>query len=302
MQLNYKEVEFGGQKVLVPEGGYYDRFHQTPDLDEVSKDPAAGNVDFFRRIPKQKTSSRVGQIWAPNFYYRNSIAQLLMAAPLANIQTMLPQPLRALRAYPGHGLVALSFFSYAVCDNDPYNEVSIAVIVRKPGACGSHLAELWTAMKHRKFYAHVLALPVDTEIARIRGVFGYQLPKWLAPIEVSIDNQIHANVADVNRKPDLALTAPLPTFKKVPSQSKISHNIMVHQVDGIWCQTVVQSNILSFSQTLFPRSVTLRRHGGPMTDLLNGLGAQKIIRLDVVKDVQLVLNMPQPINSSSLRL
>ena len=46
-------VEFAGQKVLVPKGGYYDRFRSTPDLDEVALDPAAGNIDWFRRIPKQ---------------------------------------------------------------------------------------------------------------------------------------------------------------------------------------------------------------------------------------------------------
>ncbi len=27
-------------------------FRMNPDLDEVAKDPAAGNIDFFRSIPK----------------------------------------------------------------------------------------------------------------------------------------------------------------------------------------------------------------------------------------------------------
>jgi hypothetical protein len=38
----------------------------------------------------------------------------------------------------------------------------------------------------RSFFAHVLALPVTTEIARVRGVYGYQLPKWLTGIDLSI--------------------------------------------------------------------------------------------------------------------
>lgn len=42
----FTEVEFGQQKVKVPKGGYYDRFRMNPDLDEVAKDPAAGNIDF----------------------------------------------------------------------------------------------------------------------------------------------------------------------------------------------------------------------------------------------------------------
>ena len=52
MAEQFTEVEFAGQKVKVPKGGYYDRFHMNPDLDEVAKDPAVGNIDFFRRIPE----------------------------------------------------------------------------------------------------------------------------------------------------------------------------------------------------------------------------------------------------------
>ncbi|WP_204630654.1 hypothetical protein [Dyella mobilis] len=61
-----------------------------PNLDEVERDPAAGNIDFFRRIPKQQVASRVGATWAPNFYYRTSNVQLLMQAPIARLRAMLP--------------------------------------------------------------------------------------------------------------------------------------------------------------------------------------------------------------------
>ncbi|MFI8037265.1 acetoacetate decarboxylase, partial [Acinetobacter baumannii] len=78
----FTEVEFGQQKVKVPKGGYYDRFRMNPDLDEVAKDPAAGNIDFFRSIPKKLVESRVGPVWAPNFYYRSGNVQVLMLAPV----------------------------------------------------------------------------------------------------------------------------------------------------------------------------------------------------------------------------
>lgn len=38
------KVEFGGQQVEVPAGGYYDRYRMNPDLDEVAHDPAAGGI------------------------------------------------------------------------------------------------------------------------------------------------------------------------------------------------------------------------------------------------------------------
>ncbi|AJE47078.1 acetoacetate decarboxylase family protein [Celeribacter indicus] len=289
------EVEFAGHKVLVPAGGYYDRYRSNPDLDEVARDPAAGNIDFFRRIPKQKVASRVGPVWAPNFYYRSSSVQVLMLAPVDRLRSALPTPLEPLRAVPGKGLVALTFFSYAVCDNDPYDEVSIAVVVRRPGARGSHARELMSSIRRRSFNAHVLALPVSTEIARVRGVEGYQLPKWLTGMEVDIGDEARATIFSTDGTPDLTLSAPMPNIHEVPSQSHMSTNTMIHRVDGRWHQTAVQSNLLAYGQELFPRGIALSRQGGPISELLNGLGAGMVLRLDIVRDAQIVLNMPIPL-------
>lgn len=295
MDRLFTQVEFGPHKVEVPAGGYYDRFRMNPNLDEVARDPAAGNIDWFRRIPKQMLASRIGPTWAPNFYYRTSQVQLLFLAPMSRLRAMLPMPLEPLRAFPGYGLVALTFFSYAVCDNDPYDEVSIAVVIRRPGAHGSHTLELRNAMRRRHFYAHVLALPVSTEIARVRGVYGYQLPKWLAAIDVSIGADVNAHIAGPNGVPDLTLSAPLPSLRAVLPQSQMGTTTMINRIDGQWHQATVQTNTLSFAQRLFPRNVTLLRNGGPLSQLLDGLGAKTVVRLDVVKDAQVVLNLPTPL-------
>lgn len=296
MTMPYMQVEFGSETVAVPAGGYYDRFRMNPDLDEVARDPKAGNIDFFRRIPKQQVLSRVGPIWAPNFYYRTSNVQALFLAPLGRLRAALPEPLEPLKAFPGYGLVALTFFSYALCDNDPYDEVSVAVVVRRPGRGGSHMAELITSMRRRSFFAHVLALPVNTEIARVRGVQGYQLPKWLADIDVRIDNEVAASLSALDGMPDLNLRAPLPTFTIAEPQSRMGTSTMVHKVDGRWHETSVQANTIAYAEKLFPKQVTLKRHGGPVSQLLDGLGAEKMLRFDVVKDAQLVLNLPTPVD------
>ncbi|MBU9662778.1 acetoacetate decarboxylase [Burkholderia multivorans] len=292
MDKRFTQVEFGTHKVEVPAGGYYDRYRMNPDLDEVARDPAAGNIDFFRRIPKRLVASTVGPTWAPNFYYRSSHVQLLFLAPADRLRAMLPMPLEPLRAYPGRGLVALTFFSYAVCDNDPYDEVSVAVVIRRPGARGPHARELLDSMRRRSFHAYVLALPVTTEIARVRGLYGYQLPKWRTEIGVSIGADVKASIAGPGGKVDLTLRAPLPVLRDVPSQSHMATATMVNQIDGEWHQTRVQTNMLSFAQRLFPRDVRLSRHGGPLSQLLDGLGASTVLRMDVVKDAQVVLNMP----------
>lgn len=298
MTENFTEVEFGGHKVMVPQGGYYDRFRSNPDLDQVAKDPAAGNIDFFRRIPKVMVPSRIGPAWAPNFYYRTSNVQALMLAPLKKLRAMLPTQLEPLHALPGYGLVALTFFSYAVCDNDPYNEVSVAIVIRRPGARGPHLLELLDSMQRQSFFAHVLALPVDTEIARVRGVYGYQLPKWLADIKLDISSSgVAVSIAATEGTPDVRLAAPLPVLHRIPSQSRLSTNTSIGLVDGEWRQTQFVTNPIEFAQILFPRDVKMSRSGGPISQLLDGLGVGTIVRFDVVKDAQMVLYLPRSLQA-----
>ena len=241
------------------------------------------------------TQTRVGPTWAPNFYYRTSNVQALMLAPTRRLRSMVPTPLEPSRAFPGYGLVVLTYFFYAVCDNDPYNEVSLAVVIRRPGGRGLQALELIDSIRRQSFFAHVRALPVDTEIARVRGVFGYQLPKWIADIRLDISNAVTASIAATDGSPDVTLTAPLPTLRRVPSQSHISTNTSIGLVDGEWRQTSFQTNPIEFAQALFPRDVKLNRAGGPISQLLGGLGAGRIARLDVVKDAQMVLYMPRPL-------
>ena len=69
-----------------------------PDLDKVAQDPAAGNIDFsviFLKI----VESRVGPVWAPNFYYRSANVQLLMLAPIKQIKAKLPADLTPLQPF-----------------------------------------------------------------------------------------------------------------------------------------------------------------------------------------------------------
>lgn len=291
------EVDFGSLKLEVPEGGYYDRFRMNPVLDDVARDPGVGDIAFFRRIPKTVVVSRVGPVWAPNFYYRSSSVQLLLVAPAKRLRAVLPEPLEPLLPLPGRGLVALTLFSYKICDSDPYNEASIAVVIRRPRTRGLDSLELMKSVLRRSFFAHVLALPVDTEVARVRGVHGYQLPKWIADIELEMEGGIAGRVAARSGPVDLQLAAPLPQFQCVASQSRIAMTNTIHLVDGQWSQTTVVSNILAFAQQRRPKHVQLTRHGGPMSQLLDGLGATRIVAMDVVKDAQLALFMPRALGA-----
>lgn len=59
---------------------------------------------------------------------------------------------------------------------------------------------------------------------------------------------------------------------------------------------MVQSNPLELVEMALPRDVTVTRGGGTMSRLLDGLDARRIIRLDVVRDTQMVLHLPRPLH------
>ncbi|UKZ82855.1 hypothetical protein TrVFT333_010655, partial [Trichoderma virens FT-333] len=188
------QVDFGGQKVDVPKDGYYDRYRMNPDLKEH---------------PKKAGQFEGGPTYAPNFYYRTSSVQLVFFAPLDCLRSKLPSPLEPITALPGYGLVVVTFYSYLVCDNDPYNEVSIAIVVRQPGQNSYSTTQLLYSMWNRIFYGYVVALPVNTDIARVRGVYGYQFPKWLANIDMGMDDHtIKADLSAIDGTLDLTLEAP----------------------------------------------------------------------------------------------
>ncbi|KAJ9315855.1 hypothetical protein DTO271D3_3833 [Paecilomyces variotii] len=272
------QVEFGGQKVDIPKGSYYDRYRMNPDLDEIARDPAVGSdIGFFRKIPKKLVDSRVGQVFAPNFYYRTRSIQLIFLAPYDLLQSKLPSPLEPITALPSYGLVALTFYSYLICDNDLYNEVSIAIIIRQPGDNSYSTTQLFSSIWNRTFYEYVLALPVDTEIARM-------------------DNEnIHADITATDGTPDLTLDIPLPVLKTIPSQSSIGKNNAINKIDGKWYQVTVQTNPLLAAQCLLPGNVKLSRSRGPLSQLLNKLGVSTMLRMDVLKEAQMALNMPTPL-------
>ncbi|KAL2807985.1 hypothetical protein BJX63DRAFT_424973 [Aspergillus granulosus] len=218
---------------------------------------ATTQVEFGGQKVEKLVDSRAGQVYAPNFYYRTSSVQLVFLAPLGHLKPRLPSPLEPITALPGYGLVALTFYSY------------------RPGKDSYSTTQLLGSIWNRTFYGYVLALPVDTEIARVRGS--------------DDDNNIKADTTETDGTPNLKLEVPLPALKTIPSQSAIATNNAINNIDGKWYQVAVQMNPLVAAQCLFPCNVKLSRS--------DELGVGTILRMDVLKDAQMVLNMPSPLEA-----
>ncbi|WP_217363370.1 hypothetical protein [Duganella rivi] len=104
--------------------------------------------------------------------------------------------------WPGRGVVALTAYTYEYCDNDSYNEISLSIVTSKPGKSSFGPFTLLPQSSSGDFWGYVLKLPVNTELARVRGVVGYNLPKWLTGIEFKeTDKSIAITVMDSETAP-----------------------------------------------------------------------------------------------------
>lgn len=289
------EVDLGGRRVAVPEGGLFDRYRMDTDLDEVARDPRVSGVEFFRGLPKTKVESPIGPTLTPNFYYRMSSARLTMLARSRAIRARLPRELAPLEVAPGLGLVSVMFFRYDVCDIDFYTEAAVGVAVQPARHGKLGFVDLVAALKNDHLDTYVLSLPVNTDIAQVRGHDGYGFPKWVTELDVDIDaNRTTARVANDSGELDLALSAATPAQTRHPSGERVSTLTSYTTINGAWHSTLSQTNALSSGSTSFPRDVDLKLGRGRMSDDLRSLKPTRPVRLDVLAEGQLALHLPVP--------
>ena len=291
------EVDLGGRTVSVPKGGLFDRFRMDADLDAVAKDPRVASVDFFRALPKTQVQSAIGPTWTPNFYYTMSKAQLTYLAPTRAIRSRLPGELDPLEIAPGIGLFSVVFFRYDVCDIDFYTEATVGIAVRpaRHGMLGT--ADLLSTLANDATHAYVLSLPVNTEIAQVRGHDGYGFPKWVTEIDVDIDaRRTSARVFNDKGGTDIALKVATPKQKQFPSGKSVSTLTSYTELNGGWNATLSQTNNLASGSRLLPRNVSLELGSGRLTDDVRSLKPIKALRLDVFTECQNALHIPVPVS------
>lgn len=291
------DVTLGNRTVTVPKGGLYDRYRMDPDLNAIAADPRVSSVEFFRQLPKVNVDSPIGPTLTPNFYYRASTARLIMLARSKAIRTRLPKDLTPLEIAPGLGLVSIMFFRYDVCDIDFYTEVGVGVAVRPARHGNLPLVDLIAGLDDDSLHAHVLSLPVSTDIAQVRGHDGYGFPKWRTAIDVNIDaTRTAARIANDQGGTDLSLAVATPRQRTHRSGERVSSLTSYTLIDDAWHSTLTQTNTLAGGSTLLPRTVELTLGQGRLTDDLRSLKPITTLRLDVTTECQIALHMPTPVS------
>jgi hypothetical protein len=293
-------IHIGGHDVPVVAGGLYDRFHSNPPLSVIASEAPDVDLNWFKSIKKEKVD--IGfESYSPNFYYKNRKITAVFTANLDRLRELMPdkvlEEVQPLQVWPGRGVVALTAYTYDYCDNDSYSEISLSIVTNKPGKSSFGPLTLMGQSSSGDFWGYVLKLPVNTELARVRGIVGYNLPKWLTEIELKeTDKSFSFTVTDSDTgKVDFVFEG-----KKL---SDVSHEAeMVRSsftnVDrnGQLTYGYAISRQLAHASNTRSESVNLKLSDGSFSTFIKSLKLGKMMKYEYVPEFQSALYAPKALN------
>jgi hypothetical protein len=296
-------IDIAGHKVPVVAGGLYDRYRSNPPLSVIQAAAPELDLSWFRTLPKTRVD--VGfETYSPNFYYKNRRITAIFTADLERLRELMPaqvkQAVQPLQLWPGRGVVALTAYAYEVCDNDSYNEISLSIVTNKPGSFNFGPISLLRQSMADDYWGYVLKLPVNTELARVRGVVGYNLPKWTTGIDIRENDKTLAfaiadsgtgktDVVFEGRKlPDLSneVTLVKNSFTNTDRQDRLTSGYAV-------------SRQLQHASSKEEEAVTLRLGEGSLSAYIKALKLGKMLKYEYVPDFQSALYAPAPLALAS---
>ncbi|EKT4540121.1 hypothetical protein [Pseudomonas sp. NBRC 111118] len=292
-------IEIAGHPVPVVKGGLYDRYRSNPPLSVIAAELPGVDLSWFKGLQKHKVD--IGfESYSPNFYYQNSRVTAVYTADLNALRALMPPELLAtaspLQVWPGRGLVAFTAYTYEHCDNDAYNEVAVSIITNTPGKANLGPFTLIGQSMSGDFWGYVLKLPVNTELARVRGVVGYNLPKWLTGIDRKEDAQ--SVVYDITD----SQTGKVDVSFKAKKLDKLSREVDIvtssftnldHQ--GQLAYGYAVSRQLRHGSSRDADSATLTLGDGALSNYLRTLKLGKMMKYEYVPAFQSALYAPKPL-------
>lgn len=296
-------IQIGDHDVPVVKGGLYDRFRSNPPLSVIAAEAPGTDLSWFQGITKEKVD--IGfESYSPNFYYKNSRVTAIFTADLARLRQLMPpevlEQVQPLQVWPGRGVVALTAYAYHYCDNDSYNEIGLSVVTNKPGSSNWGPFSLLGQSLSDDFWGYVLKLPVDTELARVRGVVGYNLPKWLTRIDYRESGD--SVVVEIFDSETRQLDVTLATQKLDVSEAKaslVTNSFTNLDRQGQLTTGYTTSRQLRHASTSDADAVKLTLTDGGLSRFIESLKLGKMVKYEYVPDFQAALYAPKPLKSAA---
>jgi len=295
------QIELAGHQVPVLTGGLYDRYRSNPPLSVIEREAPDVDLSWFKTLKKTKVD--VGfETYSPNFYYKDTKITAIYTADIARLRELIPanvaEQVQPLQVWPGRGVIALTAYAYHYCDNDSYNEISLSIVTNGPGSSNLGPLTLFGQSRAKSFWGYVLKLPVNTELARVRGVVGYNLPKWLTDINLSEgENSIKFEIFDKDSgKSDLVFEGRKLTDLSKEAELVTNSFVNTDQTGQLSYGYAVSRQLVHASST-DKESVNLTLGDGPLATYIRALKLGKLLKYEYVPEFQSALYTPQPLSS-----
>lgn len=208
-----------------------------------------------------------------------------------------------LQIWPGRELVAFTAYAYRYCDNDSYNEVALSIVTNKPGSANLGPVSLIGQSLTKDLWGYVLKLPVDTELAEVRGVVGYNLPKWQTGIyhKETAESVVFELIDQATGKVDVTFTgAKLADLSDEVELVTNSFTNIGH--DGALSYGYAVSRQQRHASSTSAEAVTLELSGGSLSAYIAGLKLGKMLRYEYVPAFQSALYAPEPLQKMLARV
>jgi len=194
--------------------------------------------------------------------------------------------------------VAFTAYSYHYCDNDSYNEVALSIITNKPGRSNLGPLTLVGQSLSKDYWGYVLKLPVNTELARVRGVVGYNLPKWLTGIDVTEDaHKVTYDIVDSRTgKVDVVFQAA--KLAELSQKDELVTNSFTNtDRNGELTYGYAVSRQLSHASSRDGDSARLILGDGELSSYIKSLKLGKMLKYEYVPQFQSALYAPKPLGA-----
>lgn len=146
----------------------------------------------------------------------------------------------------------------------------------------------------------MLKLPVNTELARVRGVVGYNLPKWLTPIDYrETDKSLVFEIADGDTG-KLDVTFEVEKLADASTEPELVTNSFTNiGHDGELAFGYAVSRQMRHAASSDGQKVSLALGAGSLSTYIESLKLGKMIRYEYVPDFQSALYAPKPLAQMS---
>lgn len=294
-------IDIAGHDVSVVKDGLYDRYRSNPPMSVIEKESPDTDLSWFNTLEKTKVD--IGfESWSPNFYYENTKTTAVFTADVDRLKELMPdevlEQVQPIQIWPGRGLVALTGYAYHYCDNDTYNEISLAIVTNKPGSSNLGPISLLSQSMSKDLWGYVLKLPVDTELARVRGVVGYNLPKWLTGIHYKDNaNSIAFEVMDAETG-EVDFVFETDKLEDVSDEPALVTNSFTNiDQQGNLTTGYAVSRQMVYGSTMDDDAVNLTLGDGEFSRYIKSLDLGEMVRYDYVPSFQSALYAPKPLTA-----